>query len=201
MTGKTHIAVGSASALALAHAGLASPSPMLACLAAGAVGGLLPDADVASSEASRQLRRAWALLAVVVAAAAVADGALGFALLPRLALAVAYLGMSQVAGIAILVAICACGRASGHRGFSHSLVALGLVYAAARLTLPAIAPAVAAGYGSHLALDLLNKKPERLLWPMANGQRLGIFKSGGLADTLLFVTGIGATALLLAGLR
>jgi inner membrane protein len=201
MTGKTHIAVGAASALALAHAGLADPTPALACLAAGAVGGLLPDADVASSEASRQLRRAWALLAVVVAAAAVADGALGFALLPHLALAIASLGMPQVAGIAILVAVCACGRASGHRGFSHSLVALAASHAAVRLALPTVAAAVAVGYASHLALDLLNKKPERLLWPMASGQRLGLFKSGGLADALLFVAGIGAAALLLAGLR
>lgn len=201
MTGKTHIAVGAASALALTRVGLADPAPALACLAAGAVGGLLPDADVGSSEASRQLRRAWAFLAVVVAAAAVADGTLGLALLPQLALAIAALGMPQIAGVAILVAVCACGRASGHRGFSHSLLALGTTFAAMRLALPPVALSLTAGYASHIALDFLNKKPERLLWPLASGQRLGLLKSGGLADALLFVAGIGAVAVLLAGPR
>ena len=81
MTGKTHIAVGAAAALAVAKyvpaaltAGMptiAGDASTLACLAAGAVGGLLPDTDVSTSEASRQLRRAWWLLVAVIAAWAV----------------------------------------------------------------------------------------------------------------------------------
>ncbi len=143
MTGKTHIAVGAAAALAVAKyvpaaltAGvptIAGSASTLACLAAGAAGGLLPDTDVSTSEASRQLRRAWWLLVAVIAATFAADALLGLDLGVQTVAFARTAGVYQVAGVAVVVAVLACGRASGHRGFSHSLVAAALFFAGAYL--------------------------------------------------------------------
>ena len=167
MTGKTHIAVGAAAALAVAKyvpaaltAGvptIAGSASTLACLAAGAAGGLLPDTDVSTSEASRQLRRAWWLLVAVIAATFAADALLGLDLGVQTVAFARTAGVYQVAGVAVVVAVLACGRASGHRGFSHSLVAAALFFAGAYLAVPEIALALTVGYFSHLVVDLLNK--------------------------------------------
>ncbi len=191
MTGKTHIAVGAAAALATAKyvpLALTGGVPMitggastLACLAAGAAGGLLPDADVSTSEASQQLRRAWWLLVAVIASAFGADALAGSDLAAQAVAFVRAAGTNQVAGVAVIVAVLACGRASGHRGFSHSFLAM------------------AVGYFSHLVVDLLNKKPERLFWPVSRGQALGLCKAGGIVDGVLLVLGVATVAALLSG--
>ncbi|WP_443741886.1 metal-dependent hydrolase [Tractidigestivibacter sp.] len=209
MTGKTHIAVGAAAALVVAKyvpaaltAGvptIAGDASALACLAAGAAGGLLPDTDVSTSEASRQLRRAWWLLVAVIAATFAADALLGLDLGAQTVAFVRAAGVYQVAGIAVIVAVLACGRASGHRGFSHSLVAAVLFFGGAYLAVPEIALALTVGYFSHLVIDLLNKMPERLFWPVAKGQSLGLCKSAGVVDGALLVLGVVAVVALLAG--
>lgn len=209
MTGKTHIAVGAAAALAAAKyipLALTGGVPVItgdastfACLAAGAAGGLLPDTDVSTSEASRQLRRAWWLLVAVVASSFGADALVGSDLLARAVAFVRAAGVYQVAGVAVIVAILACGRASGHRGFSHSLVATALFFGGAFLAVPELALALTVGYFSHLVIDLLNKMPERLFWPVSRGQSLGLCKVGGVVDGALLVLGVAAVAALLAG--
>ncbi len=208
MTGKTHIAVGAAAALAAATCvppSLTGGVPLIegdasamACLAAGALGGLLPDADISTSEASHQLRRAWWLLVAVVAATFGADALVGANLGAQTISFVRAAGVYQVAGVAVIVAVLACGRASGHRGFSHSLVAATLLFGGAYLAVPGLALALTAGYLSHLAIDLLNKAPERLFWPVSKGQSLGLCKAGGVVDGALLVLGVVAVAALLA---
>lgn len=202
MTGKTHIAIGVASALAvapLAGARLGVPTgvaPQAIALALGGmVGGMLPDTDTPSSMGSRGTRRVWAALAVMVAALLAVDHARGSDLALGLASGFSY---ERLAGLAIVVATCAVGRASGHRGFSHSLVALALVGYGSWMLCRPIAAAVAVGYASHLALDLTNKRGVRLLWPWDRTLCLGLFESGRLADWMLFVLGIAAAALMVA---
>ena len=152
MTGKTHIAIGVASALAvapLAGARLGVPTgvaPQAIALALGGmVGGMLPDTDTPSSMGSRGTRRVWAALAVMVAALLAVDHARGSDLALGLASGFSY---ERLAGLAIVVATCAVGRASGHRGFSHSLVALALVGYGSWMLCRPIAAAVAVGYAS-----------------------------------------------------
>ncbi|MGN0287102.1 MAG: metal-dependent hydrolase [Atopobiaceae bacterium] len=204
-----------ASAIAGASAGAASAwtnsgqtfvlpgqSPALAgvavCLLAilgGAVGGLLPDADVNTSQASKELRRGWAILAVAVAAVFAVDFFARTQVAEHLWATISSVGMSQVAGIAILVAACACGRVSGHRGFTHSIVALCLCTVAVSLVFSPLCSYFFAGYLSHLVLDVLNHQGERLLWPLPVEARLGLCKSGGVVDTIILILSICAIAL------
>lgn len=196
MTGKTHIAVGAAASLAVAGS-LGAPS-LLVALLGGAIGGLLPDTDVASSTGSKELRHAWAALAVLFAALLMADHLLGSNLAASFVSSFSY---QQLAGVAIVVAVCALGSASGHRGFSHSVVALVVTSLGVRLLYEPLCVPFAVGYASHLVLDLLNKRPERLLWPLRRGFCLRLCESGRLVDSALFVAGIAACGWLLLGDR
>lgn len=55
----------------------------------------------------------------------------------------------------------------GHRGFTHTLVALALVSLASGLLLPGVlAAAIAGGYASHLLLDALTRSGIPALWPV-----------------------------------
>lgn len=194
MTGKTHIAVGAAVSLSVIQC-LGGPSWPLALLG-GAVGGMLPDTDVAGSSGSKELRRAWAILAVLVAVLLLADHLLGSNLAASFVRTFSY---QQLAGAAVMVAVCALGRASGHRGFSHSLVALVVASLGVRLLYEPLTTAFVVGYASHLVLDLLNKRPERLLWPLHGGLCLRLCESGRLVDSVLFVGGVAVCGWLLLG--
>lgn len=184
--------------------GAAQPTARITCclvaILGGAIGGLFPDADVSTSQASQGIRRGWAMLAVMVAAVLVLDHFAATSIALWLWSFVVSFGMNQLAGLAILVAICACGRVSGHRGFSHSIVALCLATFAIHLALAPIAPFFAAGYASHLLLDVFNRQPERLLWPFRAEVSVGLCKSGGIFDTILCVAFIAADALLVRGI-
>ena len=185
MTGKTHIMVGTAAALALVPLSL----PVASCLPfamGGVIGSLAPDTDIGTSEGSRELRRVWAGLCVALASALVADAVLGTGVCDY---ARTHVGLEQLAGLATLVAVFALGRASGHRGFSHSVVALAASTLALRLAYPLLATPFAMGYASHLLLDLLNKKDQRLFWPLGRGVSLGACKASGVADALLCLAG------------
>ena len=81
-----------------------------------------------------------------------------------------------------MIMVCTFASISSHRGFSHSLLALGLEAASLWLILPsAVLPFVIA-FLSHILLDLTNKKPLRLMYPMKNGFCLKWFYADRLAN-------------------
>lgn len=88
----------------------------------------------------------------------------------------------------------------GHRGFTHSLIALGLALAAlasatgAGLLPPAGAAAFWVGYAGHLAGDGLTISGVPLFWPSENRVRAPLtFATGGVVEHLLMA---GLAALL-----
>ena len=196
MTGKTHVIVGAAAGLAFARL-LSAPAAfgitgLAAAAAGGAIGGALPDLDVRNTARPLQERLArWGAIALLVVAVGL-DAAAGW----PTARAATEAGLGPVAvGAAAIVALCCAARVSGHRSFSHSLLALAGFTAATLLACAPLAPFVGAGFASHLALDLLNRRPVRLLWPLSRGFCLGLCASGGVVDACLLVGG------LLAGVR
>ncbi|GEA15518.1 hypothetical protein E308F_17620 [Moorella sp. E308F] len=96
--------------------------------------------------------------------------------------------------------------AFGHRGATHSLLAVFLFYAAARLTAlrflggsvaGPLALALAAGYLSHLLLDMLNPQAVPLFWPWKARARFPlppIIPTGGLLETVAVRGGLYAAA-------
>lgn len=80
----------------------------------------------------------------------------------------------------------------GHRGFTHSLAAAALAAAGAGAWLgPEAALALAAGWVSHILLDLLNPEGAQALWPLGRvslTRRLpgrALWRTGGLVDLAL----------------
>ena len=165
MTGKTHIAVGIASALAM---GIASP---VALVAAG-VGALAPDIDHPGSKISRR----------------VTPGRLPRSTIGRF---LAGLGLVAAGGLVwmpllvpgfILIVLAGIP----HRGFIHS-PAFAMALAAAAFHLAGIdgglVVAFTVGYLSHLLADSLTDHGIPMLWPVSNNRYgAGLMLTGGVLE-------------------
>lgn len=186
MTGKTHLAAGVAAAL-LAAGPAAGLTGLVAAAAGGAAGAVLPDLDVRDTAHPWRERLTRAGAAALLVGALVADGAAGWPLVRRAAGA----GLGSVAlGAVSLAALCCAARLSAHRSFSHSLPALAGFAAATHLVCAPLAPFVALGFATHLALDLLTYRGLRLLWPARRGLSLGLCHTGGVVDACCLVAAL-----------
>lgn len=178
MTGRTHLAVGVAAAL-LAAGPAAGLTGLAVAAAGGAVGAVLPDLDVRDTAHPWRERLTRAGAAALFAGALVFDAANGASLARE---AVTH-GVGPLSlGAVGLVALACAARLSAHRSFSHSLPALVGFAAATWLVCPPLAPSVALGFATHLALDLLTYRGLRLLWPARRRLSLGLCHTGGIVD-------------------
>lgn len=190
MTGRTHLAVGVAAAL-VAAGPEASLATLAIAAAGGAVGAVLPDLDVRDTAHPWRERLSRVGAAALLAAAVALDVAGGGALARQ---AVAR-GLGPVAlGLVGLLALGSAARLSAHRSFSHSLTALAGFAAATWLVCPPLASPLALGFATHLALDALNHRGLRLLWPLRHGFAAGLCKTGGVADACLLVAALTVAA-------
>ena len=178
MTGRTHLAVGVAAAL-LAAGPAAGLTGLAVAAAGGAVGAVLPDLDVRDTAHPWRERLTRAGAAALLAGTLVFDAANGTSLARE---AVTH-GVGPLSlGAVGLVALACAARLSAHRSFSHSLLALAGFAAATHLVCAPLAPYVALGFATHLALDLLTYRGLRLLWPARRGLSLGLCHTGGVVD-------------------
>lgn len=170
MVGPTHLGAALAAAV---WSGMREP----AALAAAGIGALLPDLDRPGSLAGRLVP--GSSLGRIGRFAA---GAL-----------LAYLGwMERDRAVLICGLLVAAAGALEHRGFLHSLAALVLAWWAAGRIGVGAEPALALGWGSHLALDLLTPAGVPLLWPWGRRFSLPAVRTGSWADRLLGVSFLAA---------
>ena len=182
MTGRTHLAAGIAAALAFVGPGTGSLA--VACVVGGGLGGLVPDVDARASGQGRDARTAWIALAAIVAASLALDGVGVRALWDEVA---GRIGLVQAASAMAFVGICMLGSLTPHRSFMHSALALAPLTLCVRVAFPTLATPFAIGFASHVALDLLNGRDVRVLYPLRVGFSLGLCRSGGAVDGVLFV--------------
>jgi inner membrane protein len=195
MMSKTHIAVGIAASLAVLQ-----PQTVSACIPVvlgGAVGGLLSDVDVRANAHSRDASQGRAIDAVLAVVLLVADWATKGELTSY---SLAHLGSQQVAGVLAFLGLSVAGALSAHRSFKHSLLGLVLFTGALWLVCAPIIPAFVVGFISHVVLNVLNKTPVRILFPVRRGFCLGLCRADGAANEALLVAGILATGAML-GMR
>jgi inner membrane protein len=183
MTGKTHLSVGVMTALAVTHP--TDLKNIVLCVSTAAVGALLCDVDVTRSEAKTKLNQVIGIIVGAVALALIANRMLNINVY-------SYIKQSSnlfrmLSGFIILVGICIFGEKTPHRSFMHSL--LGLV--AANLAVYFISPVIGGFFMpamiSHIAIDMLNKRDVRLLYPLKNGVSLGLCKSDGVVSRVMFI--------------
>ena len=168
MLGTTHFMVGVAAALAVTHP--ATASGCVLGIAAGAIGGVIPDIDqkklhgdvgFGASTFTTLVR-----IALVIAAVVALDAVLGMGILQSLS---GSLSPVSFGAVAVFAVACIIGIGSGHRKFMHSITCLALLTAALFLAFPnapVIAIAFGVGFASHVFLDLFNKKEVLLLAPL-----------------------------------
>ncbi|MBE5781315.1 MAG: metal-dependent hydrolase [Clostridiales bacterium] len=189
MMGKTHVMMGTASALVFtAPVGMA---PFCAAMMGGAIGGIICDVDVKGGGRLGDALMAKVMATGIAGASLLFDHFTGGSMMAAMG---PIHSLPFLLGAAGFVVLCILGGVSDHRGFTHSLFAMGLFSLCVHLFCrPALWPFVA-GYLSHLVLDLLNKRPLKLFFPFPNGVCLKLFYSNKLADQVLLGLGVIGTA-------
>lgn len=187
MMGLTHIAVGIASSYLLLQPN--TPSELVAATVGGSIGGILADIDVKIDKRNQYALRASldALYSEIIAisisiGAIVADCLSGGTIISTI------LGhkIRSIVGFGILVLLIVLGELSKHRDRTHSVLAMLLFSGALFLTEESIGIAAAVGYSSHLSVDLLNKSPIRILYPLKKRVCLNICYADRLGNELFF---------------
>lgn len=181
MMGKTHMIAGIGAAMLAAP-----PDTMGGCLQAllgGALGGLICDLDVQSSTYCQDARVVRNTALLLGAGILFLDWKWNTGIWNHIG---SHLGSGQLLGLGIFLGVTIVGKLSAHRSFTHSFLALGLLTAAFYFLYTPLIPYVAAGFLSHMALDLLNKKPVEILYPWKRGFCLRLFSADGLANSLIF---------------
>ena len=195
MLAKAHIAVGMAAAFSIVRP--TTVAEALPVIAGGALGCLICDLDC-ENKSEKSDSSHWRNVMVLVAAAALIEdhlldagmwSSLGHSgdHLPALFAPIGqYLWFAGLAGFVI---ICVFAGGSGHRGFSHSLLALALETLCLWLISPAVAMPFAIAFTTHILLDMMNKKSVRLFYPSKEGICLGWFYADRLANKAIAAGG------------
>ena len=193
MMGKTHIAVGVASAMLITQP--KTKMEFVAAVVGGAVGGVMSDIDV-KIDCSNKFAKKASLDALYgeIAALVIAVGALladcfisSCFIIHRITNNFPF----SVIGIGALVVLIIFGERSTHRDWTHSLIAMILFSVATCLIDIPIGLAFSVGFASHLIIDLLNKSPERLFFPAKKGICFKVCYADRLGNELLFAVGAG----------
>lgn len=194
MLGNTHFVTGIAAGLLLLQP--ASLPELIIGTGASAVGSVISDIDVGTSESHREADRIIAAACVIVAAVVSIEAIWHVGLYQRLmqnSNLVRILG-----GTAGFLLLCAFGKEQPHRSFMHSLLALCALSACVGIVFPLASPYFFVSFAAHLALDLLNRKREKLFWPLGKGICLKLCASDGLVNKILMrAGGIAVPALIL----
>lgn len=194
MLGKTHMAIGTAAALAvLSPESVFSAVPIMT---AAAVGSVISDIDSERSIARKKADRMLDGCVLVIVGMILVKHFFQIDLFEYIK------GKAQIStqllGCAVFALYCHIGKNTPHRSMMHSFVTAivlsGCVYYAIS---PVMGKAFFCGLLSHLALDLLNYKGEQLFWPFPNKMCIGLCSSNQWVNRILQAAGILLTVLLL----
>ena len=191
MMGKTHIAVGIAAAYALTLP--KTTSEFAIATVGGSIGGVLADIDVKIDTSNKYAAKASldALYGEILALA-ISVGALVGDFFTGGNIIQGIIGHPQrsIVGAILFVVLTVIGELSKHRDRTHSLLAFALFSISVFLIEPHIGVAFAIGYASHLIIDLFNKSPIRILYPLKKGICFKLCYADRLGNELLLIGGV-----------
>ena len=175
MDGKTHAALGAATALVTICP--TKPEDLIITAAVGAFAGILSDIDTGGKVTHIVQIITIGFIATILffVGQAALTGSTVVDSINRSGIAI------NLLGIAILIGFSIYGSTQPHRHFTHSFAACTIASISAYLIFKGITAAFVIGYLSHLAVDFPNKKGEQLLWPLPNTWCLGLCTANGLA--------------------
>ncbi len=192
MLSKTHLVCGMAVSMAVLQP--QTPKEIAIAMLGGALGSSIPDIDIIKNRTNLDSIITQSVAFVLVVAAVFLDYHFNYGILRYMA---AHPG-SAITGAAMYIALVVVGFYAAHRSFTHSIAAMMLFTVAAGIIYPNITESYLLGYGSHLVLDLLNRKPVQLFYPIRKGVCLKLCYSNRKANKVLFVLGSLGTVGMLA---
>lgn len=184
MLAKAHITIGIAAALTIAAPD--SIPDALPVITGASLGCLICDLDCDNPREKQDSSHWRSVMFAVAAAALFEDYHIDAGMWRSLTQSGSYLWCAGVAGFALT---CAFASVSSHRGFSHSLAALAPETVSLWLVFPAAAIPFVIAFTSHLILDMTNKRPVRILYPLKKGISFGWFYADRLANKVCAATG------------
>lgn len=191
MLGKTHMMVGIACALFVTQPD--TLPELVVGTGAAAVGALISDIDVGTSESHREADKMVALSVFFVLAIAALEYFFHIGIYQRLRENSSLWRL--ILGAAVFVGICAFGKEQPHRSFMHSILAGILLTGCVEVVFPMMVPYFGIAFATHLVTDLCNHKKVHLWYPLRGGICFGLCHAHGFANRILFYTGTGATVL------
>lgn len=194
MLQKTHLAVGTAVSLA---AMLPTDVPTLVIgTGAAFVGSVICDIDSGSSTSRKEANLITFFIALICVILGVVEYFFHLGIANRVRSDADL--VREILCAAVFISVCLIGKQTAHRSFMHSFLCLAVLYSCLAVGLPIAAPYFAVAFFSHQAIDLLNKKGERLLYPAKTSFSLNFCRSDGLVNRILFLAGtIASVAMIL----
>ena len=182
------MAVGVASSLLLLPP--ANIQELVLGTGAAAVGAVISDIDVGTSDSHKEADKIIAVFVLIVAAMIAVEYIWHLGLYNKI---VRNTNTERIVmAVAGFLLICAFGKEQPHRSFMHSFLGLVSLTGCVTVFLPMVAPYFAVAFLSHLAIDFLNKRGLKLLFPIKKGFSLDLCSSKGLINRCLL--GIGTVA-------
>ncbi len=160
MLGKTHMVVGTATALCILQP--KNLTELVVGTGIAAIGGLISDIDVGTSESHKEADKVITITSIVLILMALADHYLKTGLYAKILANERWL--PTLLGGGIFMGTCAIGMKMPHRSFMHSALALLILSTAVSIILPAAMPYFAIAFISHIAIDTLNRKKVRIFY-------------------------------------
>ncbi len=191
MMSKTHLSVGIAVSLAIAPP---TTEGLYYALIGGSLGSMICDIDRSSEGTVRDSRVGWLITAIISAGTWLKQTIFsGTGVTYRDLLSNPW----QLVCFALLIGLLLFAINGSHRGFSHSL----LMFCCSSFFMFSISRRTslfyAAAFLTHILLDLMNKKPVKILYPMKKGYCLDWFYCDGIANKILMLLGGAAIAAIL----
>lgn len=198
MMSKTHLAVGMATSMMLMQP--KTKSEFVVSIIGGAVGGIMSDIDVKVDKRNQYAQKASmdavygqiiaAMLTIVmIVCDFIIKGGLCDTILsnPKLPLV----------GVVLFIVLVILGKLSKHREKTHSILFLILFTLVTGLINISLGISLFFGYASHLIVDLFNKSPIRLFYPLKKGICFKLCYADRLCNELLFTGSISLIILYL----
>lgn len=192
MMSKTHIAVGVASSLLITQP--KTKEEVIVSIIGGAIGGVLSDIDVKINNSNKHALKysmdaLYGELAVIILTVAllfsdyINNGGICSSIIEK--------PIFPIIGGVMFILLTVIGECSKHRGRTHSLLFMILYGISSAMINVSLGFAVLIGYASHLIIDLFNKSPILLLYPLDKEICLKLFYADGFVNELLFIIGLG----------
>lgn len=196
MLGRTHFFVGIATALIALRP--ESLPVVVAGTGAAAIGGVISDIDSGTSTAHKEADKIVVAASLALGAVIIIEYNFHIGIYKRL-LADSNLYRIMTGSLAFIL-LCVFGMRQPHRSFMHSLLALFLLSSCVGIIFPEVTPYFTIGYASHLIIDLLNRKREKIFWPMKKGYSFNLCSSKGYVNKIMMIAGILISAIYISTL-